>query len=255
MEPFITCLDSVLVTTDFLLDDVMVGSVVTFRQSCATADKYEGRRIHRIERKRVLNGVQFYWTKGDNTSYSDECWVRHDHVDELMLEAQKDVYPENAALRDNVNAAKDSYDAALAEHEATVAKTDAARTEYNSALTEANTAVDEHGAAIAEYNDLCNRHTSVSGSCVVPTDIYNAAIALFNRADAALSRYQRWSARAEGAYERALAWAEDTGGTAARANTALRGYRCWLNVARESLRPGHIPPHECPTQDAAAGST
>ena len=233
----------------------MVGSVVTFRQSCVTVDKYEGRRIHRVERIRVSDGVQFYWTKGDNTSYSDECWVRHSHVDELMLEVQKDVYPENAALRDNVNAAQDAYDVALTEHDTAVAEANAALAEYNAALTKANAAVDEHDAAIIEYNNLCNRHTSVSGSCVAPTDIYNAAVALLDRADAARSRYQRWSAQAEGVYERASAWAEHTESTAARANAALRSYRCWLNVGSESLHPGHIPTHECPTQDKVAGST
>ena len=150
----------------------------------------------------VRDGVHYYWPKGDAADEPDGCWVPEAHVTGYVIEMHKDVNPENAELRENVNAAWAALSAAEA------------------ALDEAKSVLDE---ADAHYDDLMERlcGAGVSPSnCVLPTAQYNLATAAYNRYTIA---YQEYSAAFD-LYKAAF-------GT----------WECWQIAAKKSERPGHIP--------------
>lgn len=113
MEPKLTCLDTATWLYDFEPDDVVVGATISFESRACWSDSQDGRRTaHRVTDIRVTNGVYHYWPQGDANSGPDGCWVPHTAVNAYIIELHKNTRPENATLRNNVNAAKDAYVAA-----------------------------------------------------------------------------------------------------------------------------------------------
>ena len=72
-------------------------------------------QLSRIYHVDVRDGAHYYWSKGDNNPEPDGCWVPEQHVQGYITEMYRNVRPENAELRELVNAAKDAY------HEARIA--------------------------------------------------------------------------------------------------------------------------------------
>ena len=51
-------------------------------------------------------GQRYYQTKGDANPQPDNCWIPHHDVYGLIVGLERNAVPENAALRDGVNAAR-----------------------------------------------------------------------------------------------------------------------------------------------------
>ena len=99
MEPFITCLDHALYRPYPAADAIRVGSVISF-----TSCKLRG-VIHRVVQIREVAGKRYYQTKGDANDQADHCWVQYEDIDALIIRVERNMVPENAWLRDQVNAA------------------------------------------------------------------------------------------------------------------------------------------------------
>ena len=113
MEPKLTCLDTATWLYDFKPEEVVVGATIAFRsQACWSNRPSDRRTAHRVLDVRVVNGVYEYWPQGDANERPDGCWVPHTAVSAYIIEIHKNTRPENATLRDNVNAARAAYLAA-----------------------------------------------------------------------------------------------------------------------------------------------
>ena len=110
MEPKLTCLDSATWLEDFRPQDIVVGATISFQGRACSSDFPSGVRIaHRVLDIRVVNGVYEYWPQGDANERPDGCWVPQTAVNGYIIEIHKNTRPENAMLRDNVNAARAAY--------------------------------------------------------------------------------------------------------------------------------------------------
>ena len=105
MEPKITCLDSATMLENFLPHDIRVGTVISFRPTAACELTGSSRVLHRVMKIKVERGTYYYWPKGDNNSGPDECWIPESNVYGYVIELHKNTHPENAKLRNSVNAA------------------------------------------------------------------------------------------------------------------------------------------------------
>ena len=112
MEPKITCLDTATWATVFSPDEIVKGAVISFSNRACWPDATAGRSAHRVVDTYLEDGVLHYWPKGDAHDHADGCWVPSTAVHGYIIELHKDTVPENAALRDNVNAANAAYRAA-----------------------------------------------------------------------------------------------------------------------------------------------
>ena len=99
MEPTITCLDLMVEQPVFKPADIQIGSIIRVA-SC-------GRRFtHRVVALSETGGQRYYQTKGDANPQPDNCWIPHHDVYGLIVGLERNAVPENAALRDGVNAAR-----------------------------------------------------------------------------------------------------------------------------------------------------
>ncbi|MCY4624442.1 MAG: hypothetical protein OXC99_05515 [Chloroflexi bacterium] len=130
MEPKITCLDTATWLTNPEPHEVVVGSVIAFNSSVCWDEEDTSFIAHRVididVRARQVDYrhlPQFYarqnnyLTKGDANPDTD-CWVPHAAVAAYIIELHKNTRPENAWLRDSVNAAKRDFFRALDDHQA-----------------------------------------------------------------------------------------------------------------------------------------
>ena len=123
MEPKLTCLDTATFLTDFDPADIVVGATIIFQSNaCWSGEPVGSWTSHRVVDTRYSGGVYYFWPKGDANRSADSCWVPHAAVDSYIIAIHKNTVPENAELRNNVNAAKArrvaAYDAAIAHREA-----------------------------------------------------------------------------------------------------------------------------------------
>ena len=112
MEPKITCLDTATWMRDFSPEEVVVGSVISYPNRACLGDDTPGRTAHRVLAIQIIEGVHYYWPKGDALAEPDGCWVPYTAVDGYIVELHRDTVPANAMLRDEVNAARAAYDTA-----------------------------------------------------------------------------------------------------------------------------------------------
>ena len=133
MEPKLTCLDEVTILRNYASEDITVGTIVVFQgeEECVLRGPAEwlfGNRyqpclqylrpwiIHRVEDI----GPDGYLTQGDASPESDG-WIAMEDVVGYGIQVYRNVNPENARLRNAINAAKaqlDSAEQALAAAEA-----------------------------------------------------------------------------------------------------------------------------------------
>ena len=109
MEPVLTCLDKVtlLPRRYFQPEDVVVGVTIYFSPDCWGVERGA---LHRVADVRVTDGGEYeYWPKGDGNEEPDGCWVPYSNVISYIIEIDKNAQPQNAELRDNVNAAWAAY--------------------------------------------------------------------------------------------------------------------------------------------------
>ena len=112
MEPTITCLDRATFLTNFRPEDIVVGATISFDPSC-WEDGASGRRTaHRVADIELRGGIYHYWPKGDASDEPDGCWIPQTSVRGYIIEIHKNAVPENAELRDQVNAARAAFVAA-----------------------------------------------------------------------------------------------------------------------------------------------
>ena len=207
MEPQITCLDRVHLAPPTDPEDIVVGVVINVDPHCGEGDG-DGRGVaHRVTAIKVRNGVHYYATKGDAIGAVDTCWIPYSDVLEYLIAVDKDVYPENAELRDQVNSA-------LAAFRAEQVKVDAVERRYLAARE----------TYFALIEQICGEGVSF-GNCPRMTDAQEQQIrASFDHSEDLYDEFR--------AASREL-------------SAARRHWECWYRNAERSLGPGHIP-HPCP---------
>ena len=110
MEPKITCLDEATWLDNFHAKDIVVGATISFEttKECII----EGNAIaHRVTKVKEVDGVLYFWPKGDNNRRADGCWIPEDNVRGYIMEIHKDVFADTstADLRDYYNGARKEY--------------------------------------------------------------------------------------------------------------------------------------------------
>ena len=113
MEPVVTCMDEATWLEDFRPEDITVGATIAFHPGCYDDGSGRG-TAHRVAAVEVRGGVYYYWPKGDNNLEADGCWVPEQDVRGYIVEIHRNVRPENADLREHVNAAIDDFKDAVA---------------------------------------------------------------------------------------------------------------------------------------------
>ena len=250
MEPRITCLDSVQLDFAPLPEEVAVEEVVAFNTSCLAWDTGERTKLRRVQRVESTEEGQQFWVAGDSSYFEDECLIQYDDIVGLVVTTQKNVYPENTALRDSVLDALEIYDSAISEHEDAVDDYEDTRDDYNAILEEAAEADAEAQQAAVQHEEFCVRYTKVLGVCVLSPQLrIQQRLELIMRIAEALERADEADERA-GDLRSLVDDNEDRALEAGEiAEDALILYECWLGVAATSEYPGHIPDHECPAPE------
>lgn len=207
MEPAITCLDRVWLVPPTDPQDIVVGVVINVDPHCGEGDG-DGRGVaHRVTGIKVRNGVHYYATKGDALGAVDTCWVPYSDILEYLVAVDKDVYPENTRLRDQVNGALAAFRSEQAAADAIDRRQLAARKAYFTLLEQTC------GVAVS------------FGNCPPMTEAQEQQLR---------DTYDRY----EDLYDEFLA--------ASRVrDDARRHWECWYRNAERSLGPGHVP-HTCP---------
>ena len=205
MEPAITCLDGATWVTPADPADIVVGTTISFDPDCTEGQVDWRSTAHRVTAIKVVNGVTYYWPKGDANEFADGCWVPYSDVRGYIVELQTGAHPENAYLRDQVNASRTALDAAEAM--------------ANEAEELMDTAGEDYDALLGE---LCGEGVRLQ-DCQLSTDGYDLAIAAYGRFQTAFQQYRAASDVYGAAYDR---------------------WDCWYRSAELSEGPGHIP-HEC----------
>ena len=283
MEPDITCLDEMKFLREPETSDIEIGSVIIFRFSCAMANRFEGRILHRVTRITQIDGAPFYWTKGDNWRWADGCYIKHDAVEALMVDIKEDVFPENGELRDSVNAAHRVVSRAESElltHEGLLHD---AETALDSAVTDLTSATSSLSAAIAQVNSTESTLDSAYAAYQSALATNNAAAdrydnnptqgnyasweiahALYLSADSVYRTAYREYDSAYNTYESSRAAYNSADSTYSAASSsydttyseyisfygsvyevAWNKFACWVNVAIRQEKSGEIPEHEC----------
>ena len=163
MEPVITCLDRPLWLLDFKPEDVVIGATISYDPDCWEDQANVVGTAHRVLNIEVRGGVYYYWPKGDANKKADGCWIPETSVRGYLIDIEKNVRMENAALRDAVNGAKAARDARRVESE----------------------------NARAAYLDVIERYCGhrVPGECYLDPGPYAVADAAYYRYDAAYEKY------------------------------------------------------------------
>ena len=112
MEPKITCLDEATWLHDFDPKDIVVGTTISFDPGCGGSEPTGVGISHRVMNIKFENGSFYFWPRGDNNLTDDGCWIHESRVRSYLIEIHKNVRPQNAELRRNVNAATVAYRAA-----------------------------------------------------------------------------------------------------------------------------------------------
>ena len=207
MEPRITCLDRVHLVPPTDPRDIVVGVVINVDPHCGEGDG-DGRGVaHRVTAIKVRNGVHYYATKGDALSAVDTCWIPYSDVLEYIVAVDKDVYPENAELRNGVNSALAAYRAEQVAADAVEQRYLAAREAY-----------------FALIEQVCGEGVSF-GNCPQMTAAQERQIR--DSYDHSEDLYDEFRAASRELYAARLHW------------------ECWFHNAVRSLGPGHIP-QPCP---------
>ena len=152
MEPKLTCLDEATYLTNFQPSEITVGTVISFTpiEEC----KLDSERVaHRVMEIKIVEGIHYYWPKGDNNRKADNCWIPETLVNGYIIEIYKNVNPERAELRDQINSAWAEYRAVA----------------------------DEYDELLQEHEDICDTRTVEVGRCVLREPYYSQAVALSNR--------------------------------------------------------------------------
>ena len=103
MEPTITCLDARIEQEVRTPSDVETGDVIAFRTAaCWPGRDATGFINHRVIETREGPDGPEYLTQGDANPKPD-CWIPFDAIVGKVVDVQRNVYPENAALREAVN--------------------------------------------------------------------------------------------------------------------------------------------------------
>lgn len=110
MEPKLTCLDTATWLHDFKPEEVVVGATISFQsRACWSDEPSDDKTAHRVMEIKVIDGVHYYWPKGDANEMPDGCWIPESSVNGYIIEVHKNTRPANATLRNNVNAARAAY--------------------------------------------------------------------------------------------------------------------------------------------------
>ena len=209
MEPLLTCLDTATWVYAFAPEEIIVGATIRYERAACHPDSAQKRTIaHRVMDIRVADNVYYYWPKGDNNLSADDCWVPHTAVKGYIVAIHRNTNPENAELRNKVNASWATY---LAGRATLAAASDA----YNIVRD--------------DYVALRVRHgcpSDVNSQCYADGAAYTALIRAFQAARRAYDAYNQ---------------ARDT------YNDAKFLADCWHDRAAASAYPGHIPLIPCIT--------
>ena len=111
MEPKLTCLDTATWLDNFVPEDIVVGTIVSFRpvEECELDSDSVAHRVMDIKNE---DGVYYFWPQGDANDEPDGCWIPEGNVDSYIIEVQKNVRPKNETLRNAVNHATSQLDEA-----------------------------------------------------------------------------------------------------------------------------------------------
>ncbi|MCY4583501.1 MAG: hypothetical protein OXE50_12015 [Chloroflexi bacterium] len=109
MEPGITCLDTVVVLTNFRPEDIAVDTVIAFYPPEQTEAGDGPPVLHRVTDIKIEEGVHYFWPRGDALDEPDGHWISKDNVLGYVIELQQGTRPENTALRERVNGAREQY--------------------------------------------------------------------------------------------------------------------------------------------------
>ena len=206
MEPAITCLDRVWLVPPTDPEKIVVGVVINVDPHCGEGDG-DGRGVaHRVTAIKVRNGVHYYATKGDAISRVDICWIPYSDVLEYIVAVEKNVYPENTGLRNQVNSALIAFRAEQIRVGAIELRYLAAGEEY-----------------VALVKQVCGEGVSL-GNCPQMTDAQEQQIR--DKYDHREDLYDEFRAASR------------------ELDAARRHWECWYRNAVRSLGPGHIP-HPC----------
>ena len=121
MEPKLTCLDTATWLDNFAPEDIVVGTIVSFRpvEECELDSDSVAHRVMDIKNE---DGVYYFWPQGDANDEPDGCWIPEGNVDSYIIEVQKNVRPKNETLRNAVNHATSQLDeASISERAASMA--------------------------------------------------------------------------------------------------------------------------------------
>ena len=155
MEPAITCLDVVTLSTDVQAEDIAVGDIISFSSpSCDMA-----LTLHRVVEVVEEDGEVFFDTKGDDSPMPDGCRIRVDEIEGYVIDVERNVRPENAALRKSVNSARSAHKFARSQYDLIVERAD---------------------RALALYEGLRQEHCPDKPDvCAFPPEVYSAARAAY----------------------------------------------------------------------------
>ena len=114
MEPTLTCLDEITEVMGFDPADIVVDTVISFSPpaECGFDDVIS--ILHRVVSVKEDGSNFLYQAKGDNNDAPDPCWIPFENITGAVTVVHKNVNPENADLRDSVNAAQSGYETARA---------------------------------------------------------------------------------------------------------------------------------------------
>ena len=114
MEPTMTCLDEADWVEVADPSEITVGAIIAFAPDCQ-----EGlSAAHRVVDVKVEDGQYYFWPQGDANGGPDGCWVPAENVWGYLVAIHHNTRPENAPLRDYVNAASARHREAAAERDA-----------------------------------------------------------------------------------------------------------------------------------------
>ena len=101
MEPFIKCTDSLVHLRNFRVEDITVGTVISFLPP--GSDEGDHHILHRVMDIKTEDGVRYFWPKGDAAHEPDGYWVPEGNIWGYAIKIIEGTRLENADLRQRVN--------------------------------------------------------------------------------------------------------------------------------------------------------
>lgn len=155
MEPKITCLDEAIWLMNFDPEDIIVGSVISFKPNneCDFSSAI-GNRSHRVTSVKQESDIYYFKTKGDANEMDDGCWIPQQDVEGYIIDLRKNAVPNNAALRNMVNEARSTLETAFNQHSSMTDTYQNKKQQYHEkyATYITNCTVDEFGKPQYGYN-------------------------------------------------------------------------------------------------------